>query len=238
MKSAMARIPLLLAAMMLTGYSTLAFSQEKGADKPKTKGKGKTPGEAKAKGAAEGEPAADGAAALEQGTQGLGSFGKLLPLNEKNIDVKIPSFKDGRPSSLLRAGSMTRVDDENMELEKTDIRLYGEVQDKDVRVQLVTGVYNMPSQVLSSDQRSRVSRTDFQIEGDSMIFDTRTQQGKLVGNVRMTIFDSQMLTGTPPPEEAKDKAEPKDNATAKPDPKVKTTGKTAPTLQADSNEKK
>jgi hypothetical protein len=39
-----------------------------------------------------------------------------------------------------------------------------------------------------------VSREDFDIQGDSMIFDTRTGQGKMVGNVRMVIFDADSLT--------------------------------------------
>lgn len=127
--------------------------------------------------------------------QGLGAFGMLLPLGQKNLDVKIPSFKDGLPSSLIRAGSMTRLDDEYMEMEKLDIRLFGEARDKDVRVQLVTGEYHMPSQLLSSEQRSRISREDFQLEGDSLVFDTKSQQGKMTGNVRMVIFDSSSLMG-------------------------------------------
>jgi hypothetical protein len=146
----------------------------------------------------EGRPAKDKdlpEPAVAEATQGLGGFGKLLPLGQKNIDVKIPSFKDGRPSSLLRAGSMTRIDDENMLMEKLDIRLYGLQQDKDVRVQLITGTYHMPTQVLGSEQRSRISRADFEIEGDTMIFDTRTQQGKMTGNVQMIIFDSDSLMG-------------------------------------------
>ncbi len=129
--------------------------------------------------------------------QGLGAFGMLLPLGQKNLDIKIPSFKEGLPSSLIRAGSMTRIDDEFMEMEKLDIRLFGENREKDVRVQLVTGEYHMPTQLLSSDKRSRISRTDFQLEGDTMIFDTKTQQGKMIGNVEMVIFDSSSFTGSP-----------------------------------------
>ncbi len=126
--------------------------------------------------------------------QGLGAFGRVLPIGEKNIDVKIPSFRDGIPSSTVRATSMTRVDDENMQMESMDIPLYGQSHEKDVRIQLLTAAYHMPSQILSSDRRSRVSRDDFKLEGDTMIFDTRTGQGKMAGNVRMVIFDADSLT--------------------------------------------
>lgn len=128
------------------------------------------------------------------GSQGLGPFGRMLPVGQRNLDVKIPSFRDGRPNSLMRAGSMTRIDEENMAIEKMDIRMFGPTKDRDVRVQLKTATYHMPSSILSSEERSRISREDFQMEGDSMVFDTKTQQGKMTGNVRMVIYDTEGFT--------------------------------------------
>lgn len=171
---------------------TMTCPAEEKAEKKETS-KSEVP---KEKSAMKGEPAlASGVPAPQESTQGLGAFGMLLPLGQRNLDVKIPSFKDGLPSSLIRAGSMTRLDDEYMEMEKLDIRLFGESRDKDVRVQLVTGDYHMPTQLLSSEQRSRISREDFQLEGDSLVFDTKSQQGKMTGNVRMVIFDSSSFMG-------------------------------------------
>lgn len=171
-----------------------------------------------------GQAPVSGMPAPPDSAQGLGAFGMLLPLGQKNLDVKIPSFKDGLPSSLMRAGSMTRIDDEYMEMEKLDIRMFGDVREKDVRVQLITGEYHMPTQLLSSEQRSRISREDFQLEGDALVFDTKSQQGKMTGNVKMVIFDSSSFMGpkdakeskpevTTPPAvqpDAKPKKEPKD----------------------------
>lgn len=175
MKAARPPWTLPLAMILIAGLPVSTPAQDKPAGKA---------------GKAEAEPAA-------QVSQGLGAFGRVLPVGEKNIDVKIPSFKNGLPSSTVRAGSMTRVDDENMEMEKMDIRLYGETHDKDVRIQLPTALYHMPSQILSSNTRSRVSRDDFDIQGDSMVFDTRTQQGKMVGNVRMVIYDADSFAPQP-----------------------------------------
>lgn len=132
--------------------------------------------------------------------QGLGAFGQLLPLGRKNLDVQIPSFKDGIPSSILRAESLTRVDESLMTMEKMDIWLYGSNRDSDMRVQLPLADYNMTTQILSSDERSRISRQDFQMEGDSMIFDTVTQQGKMTGRVEMIIFNTSSLAGAKPEE--------------------------------------
>lgn len=133
----------------------------------------------------------------EKEAQGLGSFGKVLPLGQKNLDVKIPSFKEGRPDSLVRAGSMTRVDDNQMDMEKTDIRMFGETKEGDLRVQLPTAVYDMSTQIMTSDKRSRISREDFQLEGDTLVFDTRSRQGKMTGHIHMIIYDAETLSKKP-----------------------------------------
>ena len=70
------------------------------------------------------------------------------------------------------------------------IQVYAEKKEEDMRIDMKTGTYNMDQLILSSTERSRVSRPDFQIEGDSMVFDTKTSQGKMVGNVEMIIYDA------------------------------------------------
>jgi hypothetical protein len=135
--------------------------------------------------------------ATDDTTKGLGAICSILPLNQKNLDVKIPSFKDGKPASYVHADAMVRVDDDHMNLEGTSIWIYGETRADDLRVQLITGQYNMTSQVLASHQRSRVSRDDFQLEGDRMVFDTKSQQGKMEGNVHMIIHDTSALKNGP-----------------------------------------
>ncbi len=195
---------LLFSCLTLGGLvrSSLAQDSEKPAvaEKKKAKTDGTKPSADGGKGKSGEKPAAPStsaatSAAAAQTTQGLGSFGKMLPLGERNLNVKLPSFKDGRPNSMLEAACMIRMDDENMALEKLDIRLFAAQREQDLRVQLVTGNYHMPTQILTSEQRSRVSRQDFQLEGDQMIFDTTTSQGKLTGNVEMIIFDTSSMFG-------------------------------------------
>lgn len=165
----------------------------------------------------------------DQSVQGLGAFGKMLPLGQRNVDVKVPSFRDGVPSSFLRAATMTRLDDEHMEMEQLDIRMYGPVRERDLRIKLHTASYHMPTEVLSSNERSRISREDFDLQGDTLIFDTRTQQGKMTGHIHMVIHDSDSLRQqpdkkTPPP--AKGAADPKAPAGAKNESKGKETSET------------
>lgn len=133
----------------------------------------------------------------EKEVQGLGSFGRMLPLGQKNLDVKIPSFKAGKPESFVSAGSMTRIDDNHMDIDQMDILMYGATRETDLHIQIPSGVYDMNTQVMTGDKRSRVSRADFQIEGDALVFDTRSQQGKMTGHIHMIIYSAETLTKKP-----------------------------------------
>lgn len=124
---------------------------------------------------------------------GLKAFGEMIPLGRRSRGVRIPSFDQGKPTSVISAGALIRVDDNRLFAEKLIIDLFGQKPEEDVRVDLKTGTYNMDHQILSSTERSRVSRSDFQIEGDGMVFDTKTSQGKMVGNVEMIIYDVKQL---------------------------------------------
>lgn len=229
-----------LAVMVAAALNLEVSAQEKEKTKKEKQSKEATVDAATQAVDASASGAVPAAPAAIQTMKGLGAFGQLLPLGERNLDVKIPSFRNGVPSSMVRAGSMTKVDDQNMEIEKMDIRLYGETKDRDVRVQLATANYNMPTQVLSSEERSRISRQDFQLEGDEMIFDTNTQQGKISGRVEMIIFDTAGLMTATPPADAAAGDSPENNSEAKADAATPTAtgGATpAPTATPSPNDK-
>lgn len=190
-------LPLLACAMLVFAGMNLSWAQENDKKTDVKSVNGSTPAKPKAKKGKE-VPAKEMEEDMKPVVQGLGAFGQLLPLGRKNLDVQIPSFKDGIPSSILKAESLTRVDDSMMTMEQMDIWLYGSNRDSDMRVQLPLADYNMNTQILSSDERSRISRQDFQMEGDSMIFDTVTQQGKMTGRVEMIIFNTSSLVGSKP----------------------------------------
>ncbi|HEY2572973.1 MAG TPA: hypothetical protein VGH65_02850 [Verrucomicrobiaceae bacterium] len=175
---------------MTGGEEDVPRNSKPAADGDDAKGDASTKGRTKLQGA-------DPSSAVEETTQGLGAFGKLLPLGQKNRDVKIPSFRDGNPSSFIRAATMTRLDGEKMDMERLDIRMYGPTEDRDLRIMLPTATYHMETEVLSSEDRSRISRTDFDLQGDTLIFDTRTQQGKMTGHIHMIIHDAESFRQKP-----------------------------------------
>lgn len=126
---------------------------------------------------------------------GMSAFGKMIPLGFVNEGVTVPSFSDGKPSSLLTADSLTRLDEELLSAEKVVVKIYGDTPAEDLQVDLKSAIYNMQEQVLRSGERSRVSRADFEMEGDTMVFDTANSIGSMKGRVRTLIFDTGAVSG-------------------------------------------
>jgi hypothetical protein len=142
---------------------------------------------------------------------GLGSMGDMIPQGMRNLQVRIPGFQQGRQSSLITADAVTKQTEKTLFAERMAIHMYSVKPEENVRVDLRTATYDLDTKVLSSQDRSRVSRSDFQLEGDSMVFDTITSQGKMKGRVEMIIFDANSLkksTAQPTPTLAPPNAQP------------------------------
>lgn len=140
------------------------------------------------------------AAALAQtppaeSTNGMAAFGKMMPEGFVNRGVKVPSFDKGNPSSLLTAETVTRLDDRRLSAEQVVVEIYGKTPAENLRVDLKTAIYDMEDQILRSGDRSRVSRTDFEMEGDSLVFDAVKSIGSMKGRVRTLIFDTEAVSG-------------------------------------------
>jgi hypothetical protein len=142
----------------------------------------------------------------EPSDSGIGAFLQMVPPGAVNRGAVIPSFDAvGRRTSLITADMLRRVDDERLYAEKLVVQMFNPDPKNDVRIDLKTAFYQMAGGgVLRSTERSRVSNADFEIEGDSLIFDTAKNQGRMTGNIHMVIFDSSALSGeVAPPSESR-----------------------------------
>ena len=61
-----------------------------------------------------------------------------------------------------------------------------------------TSVFNLKTQVLSSQVRTTVKRSDFEIAGDTMKFEMISRQGTLAGNVKMVVRGKARTAGNEP----------------------------------------
>ncbi len=137
-------------------------------------------------------PAAGQTAAPVVETPGsqLTHFGRQIPAQRPNRGIWIPSFSQGALKSVIEADVVTRIDDQRLFAENMTIQLNASEAKDRVTVDTPAATYHMTSQMLRSKERSKVSRADFDLEGDTLVFDTTTSQGRMTGNVRMTIHNA------------------------------------------------
>jgi hypothetical protein len=111
-------------------------------------------------------------------TQGHDAKGLILP------DFDILGHLRGR----LEAGTTRRLDDQNIEFKGVKFVTYvPETETPNLQISVDTAVFNLKTQVLTSNVRSTVKRADFEVTGDSMRFEMLTRQSTLEGNVKMIV---------------------------------------------------
>ena len=89
------------------------------------------------------------------------------------------------------------MDQEHIGFQHLKITTYTPQSEPDLQIDMNTSVLDLKTRVLISKERTTIRRSDFNITGDSMQFDTNSKTGRLIGNVKMVITDKSHLTAKP-----------------------------------------
>jgi lipopolysaccharide export system protein LptC len=88
----------------------------------------------------------------------------------------------------LQAGVTRRLDEQNIEFLGVKFTTFApETETPDLEISMDKSVFNLKTQVLTSNVRSTVKRADFEVAGDTMRFEMVTRLGTLEGNVKMVV---------------------------------------------------
>ena len=121
-----------------------------------------------------------------------------LPIGHEAKGLVLPDFDgEGHLRGRFEAGTAHRIDQEHIGFERLKITTYTPGNQPDLQIDMHTSVLDLKTRVLSSQERTRIHRADFNIAGDSVYFDTNTRTGRLIGNVKMVITDQSHLTAKP-----------------------------------------
>lgn len=101
----------------------------------------------------------------------------------------LPDFdREGRMRGKLQAGVTRRLDDQNIEFLGVKFTTFtAETEKPDLEISMDKSVFNLKTQLLTSNVRSTVKRADFEVAGDTMKFEMVTRLGTLEGNVKMVV---------------------------------------------------
>jgi hypothetical protein len=121
-----------------------------------------------------------------------------LPIGHEAKGLVLPDFDvDGRLRGKFEAGTAHRIDQEHVGFQQLKITTYTPQSETDLLINMHTSVLDLKTRILSSQERTTIQRSDFNIAGDSVQFDTNTKTGRLIGNVKMVITDKSHLTARP-----------------------------------------
>jgi hypothetical protein len=140
-----------------------------------------------------------GASAAAGGSPGEQSLTNIpLPIGHEAKGLVLPDFDgDGRLRGKFEAGTAHRIDQEHVGFKHLKITTYTPQSQPDLQIDMTTSVLDLKTRILSSQERTTIQRSDFNIVGDSVQFDTNSKTGRLIGNVKMVISNKSQLTAKP-----------------------------------------
>ncbi|CAA9252020.1 MAG: hypothetical protein AVDCRST_MAG42-2282 [uncultured Chthoniobacterales bacterium] len=121
-----------------------------------------------------------------------------LPIGQEAKGLVLPDYDtDGKLRARFEAGTAKRVDAERILFSSLKMTTFTPEEQPDLSIDMPQSTLHMTTRVISSEERTTITRTDFSISGDKMTFDTNSRQGTLVGNVKMVISGSSTLMDKP-----------------------------------------
>src|SRR5947209_15076166 len=149
------------------------------------------PAFAQAKGGRKKKPSAATSSA-SPGEQSLTNI--PLPVGHEAKGLVLPDFgSDGRLRGKFAAKTARRIDEGHVGFQELAILTYTPENQVDLQIDMHTGVLDLKTRILSSNERTLIKRADFNIEGDSVQFDTDKRIGRLSGNVKMVLTQQSQL---------------------------------------------
>jgi len=131
----------------------------------------------------------------ESATASPGSGGQVpLPIGHEAKGLTLPDIdENGHLRGRFVAGTAKRIDQDHMQFRDLNITTYTDDNKIDLQIAMADSVLDLNTRVLTSPQRTTIKRADFQIEGDTVEFDTGKRHGTMTGNIKMVITDQSKL---------------------------------------------
>ena len=147
------------------------------------------------------------AAKQEKRTEtGVSKMALPIPKGHDAKGLKIPYFDEvtGKLQMTFTIGVANRLDEDHVRMSALQVETFNADGEREMLIDLPTSILDLNTRVISTQERVTIKRSDFEITGQSMEFNTETKQGKLAGNVRMLIYNLDEETGNEPEEAARE----------------------------------
>jgi hypothetical protein len=122
-----------------------------------------------------------------------------VPIGHEVKGLRVPVRNDqGNMEMQFDIETATRLDDQNVEMHSVTIQTYNQQTGKpDAKIDLRTSMMNLDTNVIATKEPVRITREDFELTADGGEFNSKTRQGKVVGNVHLVIYNRDELQTKP-----------------------------------------
>lgn len=116
-------------------------------------------------------------------------FDPQIPIGHDAQVVRLPHYVNGKLEMVFSIGLAKRADIYHLNMSNVSIETFDESGATEMTIKLSTSVLDLNTQMLTSDEPVTIKRDDFELTGERMRFNTATRQAKMLGHVRMLVFD-------------------------------------------------
>lgn len=131
-------------------------------------------------------------------TQEKGKLSLPILKGHDAFGLKIPYFDtEGKLQMVFNIGRASRLDDERVSMAEMQLETFDDAGQTEMTIDLPKSVFNLESGIITTSTNVTIRRSDFEITGKAMVFNTETKKGKLSGNVRMLIYNLEEVGAAP-----------------------------------------
>jgi hypothetical protein len=114
-----------------------------------------------------------------------------FPIGHDVKGLRVPVRNDqGKIDMQFDMESARRLDDQNVEMQTLTIQTYNQQTLKpDAKIDLETSTMNLDTEEITTKKPLRITREDFFLTADSGVFNSKTRQGTMFGNIHLVIYN-------------------------------------------------
>ena len=118
-------------------------------------------------------------------------FDLPVPIGHEVKGLRVPvRNEEGKMQMQFDMETATRLDDQNIEMHTVTIQTYNEqTGEPDAKIDLQTSIMNLDTNVITTKEPVRITREDFVLTADGGEFNSKTRQGRVIGNVHLVIYN-------------------------------------------------
>ena len=118
-------------------------------------------------------------------------FDLPVPIGHEVKGLRVPiRNEEGKVQMQFDMETATRLDDQNIEMHTVTIQTYNEQTGKPgAKIDLQTSMMNLDTNVITTKEPVRITREDFVLTADGGEFNSKTRQGRVIGNVHLVIYN-------------------------------------------------